>query len=67
MESVSLTELAALEIRDEAGKRWTFEARGKRFALFTPSHLNEHQVLGLPVVVHYHNEADALVIDDITD
>ncbi|MCH8825654.1 MAG: hypothetical protein IIB16_01760 [Chloroflexi bacterium] len=67
VESLSLTELGVLEIRDDAGKVWTFEARGKRFALFTPSHLNEHQVLGLKVAVHYHREADSLIIDDITD
>lgn len=67
VESLSLTELGVLEIRDDEGKVWRFEARGKRFALFTPSHLNEHQVLGLKVAVHYHREADSLIIDDITD
>ena len=67
VESLSLTELALLEIRDEAGKIWTFEARGKRFALFTPSHLNEHKVLGLKVRVSYHREGDALVIDDVSE
>ena len=67
VESLSLTELAVLEIQDEAGKIWTFEAQGRGFAQFTPSHLREHQVLGLKVQVRYHKEADALVIDGISD
>lgn len=67
VESLSLTNLGALEIRDESGKTWTFDAQGKRFALFTPSHLNEHQVLGLHVLVSYHRDGDVLVIDDIRD
>lgn len=67
VESLSITELDVLEIRDADGQTWSFEARGKRFALFTPSHLNEHQVLGLQVEVRYHREGESLIIDDITD
>ena len=67
VESLSLTELAALEIRDDAGKLWVFEGRGKRFSRFTPSHLNEHQVLGLKVKISYFEEEGVLVIDGITD
>jgi hypothetical protein len=63
----SLLELESLTIEDDSGKLWTFEARGKIIPNFTPSHLNEHKVLGMPVTVEYHREGDALVIDDITD
>lgn len=67
VESLSLLELDVLEIRDEAGRAWTFMGQGKIFPLFTPSHLTEHQVLGLSVQVSYHREGDALIIDDISD
>ena len=67
VESLSLVELEVLEVRDESGKVWTFEAQRGRFGSFTPSHLREHQVLGLKVQVQYHEEAGALVIDGITD
>ncbi len=67
VESLSLTELAALEIRDDAGKVWVFDGGGKRFSRFTPSHLNEHQVLGLKVKIHYFEEEGVLVIEGITD
>lgn len=67
VEGKSLLELESLTITDDSGTLWTFEARGKIIPGFTPSHLNEHRVLGLPVTVEYHREGDALVIDDITD
>ncbi len=67
IESQSLSELAALEIRDDAGKVWIFDGRGKRFSRFTPSHLNEHQVLGLKVHIRYFEEEGVLVIAGITD
>ncbi len=67
VESLSLFELAALEIMDGTGKVWFFEGRGKRFSRFTPSHLNEHQVLGLKVKVRYYEEDGVLVINGITD
>lgn len=67
VESLSLTELTVLDLQDEAGKIWTFEAQGKRFPQFMPSHLREHQVLGLKVQVQYHEDAAILVIDSISD
>ena len=52
---------------DETGKKWHFEANGKTFASFTPSHLNEHMLLGLRVTVVFHEEGEVLVVDDVTD
>ncbi len=63
----SLLELDSLTIEDASRTRWTLEARGKAFDGFTPSHLREHMLLGLPVTVKYHREGEALVIDEITD
>ncbi len=63
----SLLELDTLTVEDASKMRWTLEARGKVFQGFTPSHLREHMLLGLPVTVKYHREGDALVIDEISD
>ena len=63
----SLLELETLTVRADDGAEWRLEARGKRFALFTPSHLREHMVSGLPVTVTFHRENGALVLDEIAD
>ena len=63
----SLIELEALELLDERGETWRFEGRGIAIPGFTPSHLNEHKLLGQPVEVFYHREGDALVLRNITD
>ena len=65
VEAASLLELESLIVLDDAGKEWTFVARGYRG--FTPSHLNEHRVLGDSIAVNFHRENATLVIDDITD
>ena len=63
----SLISLAALEVVDFEGKVWHFEGRGKVVPGFTPSHLNEHKLLGQEVLVIYYREGEELVIHDITD
>ena len=66
VEAASLLELKSLIVLDDAGKEWTFVARGYRGS-FTPSHLNEHRVVGDPIAVTFHRENGDLVVDDITD
>lgn len=61
----SLTGLAGLELMDENGKLWQFEARG--FVEFTPSHLEEHKAGRQAVKVDYFEENGRLVIRRITD
>ena len=61
----SLVELTSLELRDENGATWHFEAEGSQG--FTPSHLREHMLQGLSVTVSYHEEDGALMIDGIED
>ena len=67
VEQESLISLDALEIQDDEGKVWRFEGRGKVVAGFTPSHLNEHKLLGQSVEVAFYREGGALVLEDITD
>ena len=67
VEQESLISLEALEIEDGEGKVWRFEGRGKVVAGFTPSHLNEHKLLGQSVEVTFYREDAALVLHDITD
>ncbi len=63
--SASLTGLAELEVIDDDGVLWRFEALG--FVGLTPSHLEEHGALGQPVTVEYFEEDGRLVISRITD
>lgn len=61
----NITEVETLRIRDESGRVWTFTTEG--FAGFTPSHLQEHQLFGQPVLVSYVEKDGKLVAVDITD
>jgi len=63
--SASVTALADLEVIDGEGTLWRFEAHG--FVGMTPSHLEEHRVLGTDVRVEYFEEDGRLVIIEITD
>ncbi len=67
IEAQSLLALKSLDLTDETGNTWHFNAKGKTFASFTPSHLNEHMLLGLRVTVVFHREGEMLVVEDITD
>ncbi len=67
VEAHSLISLSALEVQDDDGVVWRFDGRDKVFPEFTPSHLNEHKLLGLPVEVLFSREGDALVVQAIAD
>ena len=67
VESESLISIAALEVQDSDGRLWRFEGRGKVVPGFTPSHLNEHKLLGQEVGVTFYREGEALVLHNITD
>ena len=61
VEARSLLELESLEVTDEEGTVWSFQAsRGGTAGSghdFPPSHLREHMVQGVPIIVTY-TEAD---------
>jgi hypothetical protein len=61
----NITQVETLRIRDDTGRELTFTSEG--FAGFTPSHLKEHQLFGLSVLVFYVEEGDRLVAVDIKD
>lgn len=67
VESRSLLALDSLDLTDEAGVTWHFEAERKTFTSFTPSHLSEHMLQGLRLTVVFHMEGEWLVLDDVTD
>ena len=67
VDAESLISLAALEVQDDKGAVWRFEGRGKVVPGFTPSHLNEHKLLGQSVEITFYREGGALVLHDITD
>ena len=66
VKSASLTRLSSIDVKDENGTGWHFEA-GDDYKGLSPSHLREHMLQGLPVTVVYHEENAALIIDDVTD
>lgn len=61
----SLLDIESLTIVDNVGNTWNFNAKG--FRGFTPSHLNEHRVLGDPIAVTFHRIEGDLVIEEIID
>ena len=61
----SLLEIESLTVVDNGGNTWNFNA-GK-FRGFTPSHLNEHRVVGVPITVTFHRIEGDLVIEEIID
>ncbi len=65
VEAGSVLELTSLELRDENGATWHFEAEG--YQGFTPSHLRQHMLQGLSVTVTYHEEEGILIIDGMED
>ena len=65
VDSASISELRTLDVEDDMGEKWHFVAMNYRG--FTPSHLREHMLSGLPVSVTYHEEGGDFVIDEIVD
>ena len=62
----NFTEVESLRIRDDAGRVWDFKG-AEGFIGFTPSHVKEHQVQGLSVLVSYVREGDSLVAVHLAD
>ena len=62
----NFTEVESLRIRDEAGKIWDFKG-AEGFIGFTPSHVKEHQLQGLSVLVSYVEEGGVLVAVHLAD
>ena len=62
----NFTEVESLRIRDDTGKIWDF-AGAEGFIGFTPSHVKEHQIQGLSVLVSYVREGDTLVAVHLAD
>ncbi len=59
-------EVESLRIRDEAGTIWSFRG-ADGFIGFTPSHVKEHQLQGLSVLVSYVREGETLVAVHLAD
>jgi hypothetical protein len=59
-EGVGVTDLKSLEVRDGNGKVWSFVGNG--FVGETPSHLRQHIITGVPVIVTYERQADGTLL-----
>ena len=61
----SLLEIDVLTIEDEDGAEWSFSGRG--YGGVTPSHLRQHMLQAIQIVVAYRDEGDVLLIQEIRD
>ena len=66
VDASSLIDLKSMDLKDENGDSWHFVA-SEEYEGFPPSHLREHMVQGLPIMVTYHEEGGSLVVDDVKD
>ena len=58
VEARTLLDLESIEVTDDAGTSLVFHAGGQRFVEFTPSHVREHMLQGLGVIVTYRKSDD---------
>ncbi len=63
----SLLIVETVTVEDEDQVRWTVHGGGKRFDGFSPSHLREHMVQGLPVTVWFEERDGRLFMKDVRD
>ena len=54
----TLLDLESIEVTDDVGTSLVFHAGGQRFVEFTPSHVREHMLQGLGVIVTYRKSDD---------
>ncbi len=66
-EASTLLDIESIEVTDRAGTVLEFHAGGRRFAEFTPSHVREHMLQGLGVIVSYRESDGTLYIVAIRD
>ncbi len=64
---LGIFDLESITIEDSEGTLWRFEARDATISNFSPSHLTEHKVQGLPVAVTFRREGDTLLLLAIGD
>ena len=61
----SLLEIDVLTIEDDDGAEWSFSGRG--YGGVTPSHLRQHMLQAIQIVVTYRDEGGVLLIQGIRD
>ena len=61
VEARTLLDLESIEVTDAAGKSLEFHAGRQRFVEFTPSHVREHMLQGLGVIVTYRKSKDGIL------
>ena len=65
--AASLLDLDSITLLDGEGNRLTFDAGGRRFDGFSPGHVREHMVQGVPVTVTYREADGRLLVVAISD
>ena len=65
VEARSITEVESLVIEDGSGEQWIFETEGN--VGITPSHIQEHMLLGQELTVYYEEQDGRLVAIAVTD
>lgn len=71
VEARSLFQLDTLKVNDQQGTVWTFQAGrsglGDGAHIFSPSHLRQHMVQGVPIIVTYIEMDKVKIIANITE
>ena len=65
VQASSVSQITSLVVRDSEGSDWAFV--GDDYQGFSPSHLREHMLQGLPITVIFRENGKNLSIKEITD
>ena len=65
IEPASLLTVRTLTVIDQSHKIWQFD--GTNYKGFSPAHLREHKVQGLPITVTFYEKDGTLLIETIID
>lgn len=65
IEPASLLTVRTLTLIEKSHRVWRFE--GTNYKGFSPAHLREHKLQGLPITVNFYEEDGTLLIETIID
>ena len=67
VKSSSFLAIGSVTLVDDEGVVWEFEGNDVAIPEFSPSHLRDHMLRGLPIVVVYRVEGGSLILVDVLD
>ena len=67
IESDSLKYYDFIVVTDDQNNRWVFKQGNSSTIGFSPSHLREHMLFGLPVTVEFYKSDKGYIVSDLYD